>query len=466
MCWTVPSLGDLREELSEGVHDVVHRRVRSVRDDRVPGAAVHDHDLDLGRARLLRRVLIRDRGQRGGGRGADDVVVVRADRAGRPREVPRRACAGCRSRESTNRRSRAPRSRSPARGGMVRHPASPLPRWIDLAVARASRGERQQESGDAPDGSRSRHAADATIRAMTSGGALLVALFLQSASGAPGAAPEARVDEGPPRSARRRRLHLARRSRGARRGPFAAHPVRRRRRRSTPSVVVTSARPGNVVAELVLATPGTEQPPRRFVARSCAEAADAIALIIAVTLDPTLKRNAADTSGASSTAEGGADRAPPPAEKPADRSTAAAASPAASAARHRRSRRRRPRRLPARRQFGASVAGQTIFGPAPAVMPGIAIYGMAALERDGVWSPALFLGATHVWRDDLSEPGGTASFTLDAASLDACPLRLGAGRGSSPARALRARRAAERERHRHRAGGRARRGRSRPRASR
>ena len=40
------------------------------------------------------------------------------------------------------------------------------------------------------------------------------------------------------------------------------------------------------------------------------------------------------------------------------------------------------------------------------------------------WSPALFVGATHVWRSDLSEPGGAASFTLDAASLDACPLRL------------------------------------------
>ena len=49
-----------------------------------------------------------------------------------------------------------------------------------------------------------------------------------------------------------------------------------------------------------------------------------------------------------------------------------------------------------------------------------------ALERDGVWAPALFLGATHVWRDDLAEPGGNASFTLDAATVDACPLRVGA----------------------------------------
>jgi hypothetical protein len=57
-------------------------------------------------------------------------------------------------------------------------------------------------------------------------------------------------------------------------------------------------------------------------------------------------------------------------------------------------------------------------------MPGIAIYVMAALDRDGAWAPALFVGATHVWRAGLSESGGTASFALDAATLDACPLRL------------------------------------------
>jgi hypothetical protein len=40
----------------------------------------------------------------------------------------------------------------------------------------------------------------------------------------------------------------------------------------------------------------------------------------------------------------------------------------------------------------------------------------------------LFAGATRVWRNDLAEPGGTASFVLDAASLDACPVRVGQSR--------------------------------------
>ena len=77
-----------------------------------------------------------------------------------------------------------------------------------------------------------------------------------------------------------------------------------------------------------------------------------------------------------------------------------------------------------KRELGVTLAGQTVFGAAPSVMPGLALYAMAALERDGPWAPALFLGATHVWRSDLVESGGAASFTLDAASLDACPLRL------------------------------------------
>jgi hypothetical protein len=57
-------------------------------------------------------------------------------------------------------------------------------------------------------------------------------------------------------------------------------------------------------------------------------------------------------------------------------------------------------------------------------MPGLAFYAMAALERDSVWAPALFLGGTRVWRSDLPQTNGAASFVLDAASLDACPLRL------------------------------------------
>ena len=194
------------------------------------------------------------------------------------------------------------------------------------------------------------------------------------------------------------------------------------------NVALTSARAGNVVAELVLTAAGIEPAPRRIVARSCAEATDAIALMIAVTLDPTLKRKPATGAGGADTAGGGSaspDAGPPPAspptvtpdqpvngpEAPVTVESPAPPAPVASE--------------PTRRRFGAYVAGETTFGPAPAVMPGIALHGMAALERDGVWAPALFVGLTHAWRSDLAQSNGAASFTLDAATVDLCPLRFG-----------------------------------------
>jgi hypothetical protein len=57
-------------------------------------------------------------------------------------------------------------------------------------------------------------------------------------------------------------------------------------------------------------------------------------------------------------------------------------------------------------------------------MPGVAAYAIAALDRDTLWSPAIALGVLHAWRNDLPEPGGSASFSLDAATVDACALRV------------------------------------------
>jgi hypothetical protein len=191
-------------------------------------------------------------------------------------------------------------------------------------------------------------------------------------------------------------------------------------------VVVTSARPGNVVAELTLGAARAEASPRRVVGRSCADAADAIALIIAVTLDPTSSAGAPatveSTSGGPPVAGRPAASQPPPAPKPP--ATPVAPTPPATAAVVESSRPASVPARPTRRRFGATLAGQTIFGPAPEVMPGIAIYAMAALDRDGVWAPALFLGATRVWRSNISETDGSASFVLDAGSLDVCPVRF------------------------------------------
>jgi hypothetical protein len=265
---------------------------------------------------------------------------------------------------------------------------------------------------------------------MTSSGALLVALLFQSPIDTAGAASEAATT--------RARLEVRGAADCISRNEVVARVAARSPRIQfvgeaaiSANVALTSARAGNVVAELALTAAGIEPAPRRIVARSCAEAADAIALMIAVTLDPTLKRKAAigaagaDTAGGGSAAPdaGTTPAAPPPAkpeqpvkgpEPPVAVEPAAPPAPVAPE--------------PARRHFGAYVAGETIFGPAPAVMPGIALHGMAALERGGVWAPALFVGLRHAWRSDLFQTGGDASFTLDAASVDACPLRFGGSR--------------------------------------
>ena len=203
-------------------------------------------------------------------------------------------------------------------------------------------------------------------------------------------------------------------------------------------VTVNSTRPGTVTADLILGS----EPPRRVTARSCSEVADGLGLIIAVTLDPTLRSQVQKGPPP----DAGVPVRPPSQPKPAP-STAAAPHqqptatakptpvakssapsavqppppPTAAPATVTQPPRAQP--WPAR-QFDASVAGQTIFGPAPAAMPGVALYVTVALDRPGPWAPALMVGAVHVWRSDLVERGGTASFTLDAGSLDACPLRL------------------------------------------
>lgn len=256
---------------------------------------------------------------------------------------------------------------------------------------------------------------------MTPGAALLVALLSQGPAVAPNAPSEA-----PPT---RVRLEVRAASECTSRSDLAARIAARSSRIEVADeaslvaqVVVTLPRPGTVVGDLVLGPVGSFERPRRVVARTCAEAADGVALIIAVTLDPKLRRPGPANADRDHVARAGAKgtNAPPPAagERPASEAPAPPLVPAApptesvlvSGAR-------------TRRELGVSLEGQTIFGAAPSVLPGIAVYVTAALDRPGPWSPALILGGTHVWRSDLPETGGAATFTLDAANLEACPLR-------------------------------------------
>jgi hypothetical protein len=193
-------------------------------------------------------------------------------------------------------------------------------------------------------------------------------------------------------------------------------------------VKISTATSGAFAADVTLADPGAKSPTRHVLARTCNEAADAVSLIIAVTLDP----NGADThtdngaprpvgtagSGNAATNEHDASaKAHPSPAKPAPPPTPLAPSDMSE-----------PRtvspRNPPSLTVSAQLAAEAFVGVAPGVMPGVTLYGMAGLERSSVWSPAAVLGLRHAWRSSIEEEGGSASFALDAATLDLCPLRF------------------------------------------
>ncbi len=179
---------------------------------------------------------------------------------------------------------------------------------------------------------------------------------------------------------------------------------------------------GGVSGELTLTRTGTKPVSRRVTARSCSEAADALALMIAVTLDPTTVdqsggATAAGNAGPPSTSTEESNGSPPdenaqplkPATStPVPARTTPESEPEPS--------------LPTRVRFGVELAFQSFVGPTPEIMPGIALYLMAGVDRPALWSPVVLLGGTHAWRT-VEEEGGTATFMFDAASFDACPFR-------------------------------------------
>jgi hypothetical protein len=205
---------------------------------------------------------------------------------------------------------------------------------------------------------------------------------------------------------------------------------------------------GKVTGELVMAGAGAKSTTRRVVARSCDEASDAVALIIAVTLDPSSEVQAGAGTGRETPSEspGDAPAETPgspqdsPATKPAEevktKPTPVPPPPKENAPNDKDNEEDTPEdeepiepwhptpSIPAEARFGAQLAAQSLFGPAPAPMFGIAIYATAAADRPVPLSPALVVGLMRAWRTGVEEEGGTASFVLDAVSLDACLFRL------------------------------------------
>ncbi len=173
---------------------------------------------------------------------------------------------------------------------------------------------------------------------------------------------------------------------------------------------------GTVVAELTVVEPDGRRFARRLEAPSCAAATDALALVVAITLDPSAATAGAAPSPDAKAAPVVTVSSPPTAPAPEgtvakaghlDGTEAGAAAPPASQSR-----------------LTVAAAGEVVAGPAPAAMPGVALEVQAALDRTSIWSPAVILTLSHVFSADLSEPDGRATFTLDLLGLDVCPVRV------------------------------------------
>jgi hypothetical protein len=197
---------------------------------------------------------------------------------------------------------------------------------------------------------------------------------------------------------------------------------------------------GGVAGDVILASRGARPAPRHVRGRTCSEAADAVALIIAVTLDPSsLERARGTAPGDPANGPTAPGDQPGSSDKPSPRDAATASNrPGASNKRGSGDTLDKPITPPDEpntkppsgqgASFAAQVAAQALVGPAPGLMPGVAVYAELDFEQPGLWAPAVVVGGTHVARSAISEPGGVAAFSLDAASLDLCPLRLRFGR--------------------------------------
>lgn len=199
---------------------------------------------------------------------------------------------------------------------------------------------------------------------------------------------------------------------------------------------------GGVLGELFTEQANGRHAARRVRAATCAEAIDALALIIVVSLDPASVLAAASAGEAApppaAASPGardlvrGAEPPPPfhPTAVPRPPSTppmSPAPVPSPLVTTSDGAGREAPL-PPAVRWFGFGAAAQLVAGPAPRIMPALAVRAVVGLDRPSLWSPALRLTATHARQGPAGEPGGTATFALDTLALDVCLVRLRASR--------------------------------------
>jgi hypothetical protein len=215
-----------------------------------------------------------------------------------------------------------------------------------------------------------------------------------------------------------------------------------------------------VSVELTVVQPTGQTARRKLIAPTCEQGAEALALLITLTLDPVVAQSAnpetfTDISKLKVTPEpktvlsnrspqNAATSPPPPTRseavpldlgpsppKPADQAPKEIPEPTEDRASAQETMETTgktitpPQSVKVRASLGPWGAGMT--GPTPHIMLGFGLYGFLAFDRTSPLSLAFFLMASHHWGERYAAPGGTADFTMDAVNLDACVFHLTMG---------------------------------------
>jgi hypothetical protein len=78
---------------------------------------------------------------------------------------------------------------------------------------------------------------------------------------------------------------------------------------------------------------------------------------------------------------------------------------------------------PAAWRAGAGAGAMLNFGAAPSALPGWFVYGRFGWQLAPPWSPEIIISYTSLQRDGFDETSGSAEFRLQAANVELCPAR-------------------------------------------
>jgi hypothetical protein len=153
---------------------------------------------------------------------------------------------------------------------------------------------------------------------------------------------------------------------------------------------------------------------RQVVAKTCAEALDALTLLATLALDPreddklvsanTPATNASTETPPTITVTQAQPKIVGAPETPSPQSSTSAPADGAYWT------------------VAAGAGGLATWGPSPSTMPGVLLYAGVGWNQREPFSPWLRISASHVGREGIATRGGTAGFALDLVGLDVCPL--------------------------------------------